>query len=30
VLTMGLLFLLLNLAIDVFYVLIDPRVTIEA
>jgi peptide/nickel transport system permease protein len=30
VLTMGLLFVLLNLAIDVLYVLIDPRVTIEA
>jgi peptide/nickel transport system permease protein len=30
VLTMGLLFVLLNLAIDLLYVLIDPRVTIEA
>jgi peptide/nickel transport system permease protein len=30
VLTMGILFVLLNLAIDVLYVLIDPRVTIEA
>jgi ABC-type dipeptide/oligopeptide/nickel transport system permease component len=30
VLTMGILFVLLNLMIDVLYVLIDPRVTIEA
>jgi ABC-type dipeptide/oligopeptide/nickel transport system permease component len=30
VLTMGILFVLLNLLIDVLYVLIDPRVTIEA
>jgi ABC-type dipeptide/oligopeptide/nickel transport system permease component len=30
VLAMGLLFVLLNLAIDVLYVLIDPRVSLEA
>ena len=30
VLTMGILFVLLNLLIDVLYVVIDPRVKIEA
>jgi peptide/nickel transport system permease protein len=30
VLTMGLLFVALNLLVDLMYVLIDPRVTIEA
>ena len=30
VLTMGIMFVLLNLLIDLLYVLIDPRVTIEA
>jgi ABC-type dipeptide/oligopeptide/nickel transport system permease component len=30
VLTMGILFVLLNLLIDLLYVLIDPRVTIES
>ena len=29
VLTMGILFVLLNLAIDLLYVLIDPRVSVE-